>query len=81
MSFCLLSITDLSSFMFGMPYMRRPPTRSSRSNTVMLWPRWFNSSAQARPAGPEPTIATLLPERILGILGWIVPFAQAVSMM
>ena len=40
-----------SSFMLGIPYISRPPTRSFRSNTVTLCPRLFNWSAAARPAG------------------------------
>jgi len=35
--------------------------RSARSKTVTWWPAMFNSAAQARPAGPEPTTATFCP--------------------
>ena len=45
------STIDLSSFMFGMPYMSRPPTRSSRSKTVTSWPARLSCAAAARPAG------------------------------
>ena len=51
--------TDLSSFMFGMPYMSRPPARSWRSTTHTRAPRRAKSHAATRPAGPEPTTATL----------------------
>ena len=53
------STTDFSSFMLGMPYMSRPPGRSSRSNTVTRAPRRASSHAATRPAGPEPTTATV----------------------
>src|SRR5215218_7364674 len=44
-----------------MPYMSRPPIRSSFSKTVTLCPAQLSCWAVARPAGPEPTTATLLP--------------------
>ena len=59
-------MTALSSFMLGMPYISRPPTRSARSNTVTAWPRLFRYSATESPAGPLPTTATLLPVRVGG---------------
>ena len=75
------STTDFSSFMLGMPYIRRPPTRSSRSKTVTEWPRRLSWSAAASPAGPEPTTATFLPVRARGGRGTMSPFSQASSMM
>ena len=57
------STTCLSSFMLGMPYMSRPPTRSARSYTVTEWPARLSWSADASPAGPEPITATVLPVR------------------
>ena len=51
--------TDLSSFMLGMPYMSRPPVRSWRSTTVTRAPLRASSQALTRPAGPDPTTATL----------------------
>ena len=44
--------------MLGMPYMRSPPARSSRSTTRTRAPRRASSHAAARPAGPEPTTVT-----------------------
>mmetsp|Transcript_7761 Transcript_7761/g.16107 ORF Transcript_7761/g.16107 Transcript_7761/m.16107 type:complete len:252 (-) Transcript_7761:390-1145(-) len=73
------STVSFSSFMLGIPYMSRPPTRSARSNTVTLWPIWFNWSAQANPAGPDPTTATVMPVRSLGIRGVIFPSRKARS--
>mmetsp|Transcript_12789 Transcript_12789/g.38588 ORF Transcript_12789/g.38588 Transcript_12789/m.38588 type:complete len:263 (-) Transcript_12789:241-1029(-) len=67
---------SFASFMLGMPYMRRPPTRSSRSYTVTLWPSWFRQSAAASPAGPDPTTATRMPERVLGMRGVIQPSSK-----
>ncbi len=58
----------LSSFMLGMPYMSRPPTRSARSKTVTEWPALLSCAAAHRPAGPEPTTATFLPVRDFGRL-------------
>ena len=70
-----------SSFMLGMPYINSPPTRSSRSKTVTLWPRRLSWSAADSPAGPEPTTATRLPLRTLGGRGWTKPRSNAASMM
>ena len=52
--------------MFGMPYISRPPGRSSRSSTVTRWPARFSCCAAASPAGPEPITATFLPVRVAG---------------
>mmetsp|Transcript_68874 Transcript_68874/g.164316 ORF Transcript_68874/g.164316 Transcript_68874/m.164316 type:complete len:290 (-) Transcript_68874:5085-5954(-) len=73
--------TRLSSFMFGIPYMSSPPGRASRSNTVTWWPIWLSSSAAARPAGPDPTIATVCPVRSLGTRGLTQPSLKPRSMM
>ena len=43
--------------------------RSARSKTVTRWPALLSWSAQARPAGPEPTTATFLPVRFSGGFG------------
>ena len=58
--------TSLSSFMFGMPYISSPPMRPARSYTVTRCPARFSWSAAARPAGPLPTTATVLPVRVSG---------------
>mmetsp|Transcript_11620 Transcript_11620/g.25894 ORF Transcript_11620/g.25894 Transcript_11620/m.25894 type:complete len:296 (-) Transcript_11620:319-1206(-) len=75
----LLATLSLSSFMFGMPYISNPPTRSSLSYTVTLWPNWLSWSAAAMPAGPLPTTATLMPVRYFGTRAWIQPSSQARS--
>mmetsp|Transcript_20311 Transcript_20311/g.32784 ORF Transcript_20311/g.32784 Transcript_20311/m.32784 type:complete len:277 (+) Transcript_20311:902-1732(+) len=75
------STVSFSSFMLGMPYMSRPPTRSARSYTVTLWPIWLSWSAAARPAGPLPTTATLMPVRKGGTRGVIHPSSHARSTM
>ena len=54
------TISSLSAFMFGTPYIISPPTRSARSYTVTLCPALFSWSAAAMPAGPDPTTAHLL---------------------
>ena len=46
---------------FGMPYRRMPPGTGQKSNTVQRAPASVSSSATARPAGPEPMIATFSP--------------------
>ncbi len=65
--------------MGGMPYIRRPPIRSSRSNTVTVWPALLSCAAQARPAGPEPTTATVLPVRRSGGSATIHPSSNPLS--
>ena len=77
----LRSITHFSSFILGIPYISRPPTRSSRSNTVTLWPRLFNWSAAAKPAGPEPMTATRFPVLIFGGFGPAIPVSYARRIM
>ena len=62
-----------------MPSLSRPPTCSSRSNTVTLWPLALSCCAAASPAGPEPTTATVFPVRLLGGFGVIHPSAQPLS--
>ena len=59
----------LSSFMFGMPYISRPPGRSSRSSTVTVWPARLSCAAAASPAGPEPITTTFFPVRTVGATG------------
>mmetsp|Transcript_5273 Transcript_5273/g.15342 ORF Transcript_5273/g.15342 Transcript_5273/m.15342 type:complete len:251 (+) Transcript_5273:803-1555(+) len=73
------STVSFSSFMLGIPYMSSPPMRSARSKTVTLCPIWFNWSAQANPAGPDPTTATVMPLRSSGMRGVIFPSRKARS--
>ena len=51
--------------------------RSSRSNTVTVWPARFNKSAAAKPAGPDPTIATFFPVRRAGGDATIQPSSES----
>ena len=51
--------------------------RSSRSNTVTVWPALLSCAAQASPAGPEPTTATFLPVRLTRRLGDDPPLLEA----
>ena len=47
-----------------------------------MWPYFLlSSSAAARPAGPEPTTATALPERTFGGRGFTQPIPHALSMI
>ena len=55
--------------------------RSSRSNTATVWPARVSCCAAARPAGPEPTTATVLPVRRPGGSGSTQPLAKASSMI
>mmetsp|Transcript_19113 Transcript_19113/g.60011 ORF Transcript_19113/g.60011 Transcript_19113/m.60011 type:complete len:294 (+) Transcript_19113:956-1837(+) len=71
----------LSSFMEGMPYIKRPPPRSARSMTRTRWPARLSCCAAARPAGPEPTMATRRPVRCCGGCGRIQPLEKPCSMM
>ena len=75
------STMSFSNFIFGIPYINNPPARSARSYTVTECPAWFNSSALASPAGPDPIIAIFLPVRLLGILGVIQPFSNPLSII
>mmetsp|Transcript_22992 Transcript_22992/g.38480 ORF Transcript_22992/g.38480 Transcript_22992/m.38480 type:complete len:207 (-) Transcript_22992:5475-6095(-) len=76
---CTMSI--LSAFMLGMPYIMSPPQRSERSYTVTMCPALLSWSAAAIPEGPEPTMATVLPVRVSGGRGTIQPSSNALSMM
>ena len=68
-----LTISILSAFMLGTPYIIKPAARSARSYTVTRWPALLSWSAAARPAGPDPMTATFLPVRLTGGLGTISP--------
>ena len=81
MSLIRLSITLLSSFIFGMPYLNSPPALSLLSYTVTLCPRLFNSCATVSPEGPLPITATLFPVRVAGVSGFTSPFSYAYSMI
>src|SRR6201992_608636 len=55
--------------------------RSSRSNTVTACPARVSCCAAARPAGPEPTTATVLPVCSSGGSGTTQPSSKALSMI
>ncbi len=65
----------------GMPYRSSPPMRSSRSKTATVWPARVSCWAAASPAGPDPTIATVLPVSRSGGCGCTQLFDQAWSMI
>ena len=71
----LRSTICFSNFIFGIPYMSNPPTRSERSYTVTECPRRFKYSATQSPDGPEPTIATVFPVRTSGGSGLMRPLS------
>ena len=68
----------LSSFMFGMPYMSRPPMRSARSKTVTEWPARLSWAAAQRPAGPGADDGDLFAGADFGRLGHDPAFVPAV---
>ena len=76
-----LSITDFSSFMFGIPYRRSPPTRSLLSKTVTSCPRLFRSWAAASPEGPLPTTATFFPVLTFGTTSFTRSLSNANSII
>ncbi len=53
-------MTSFSILNSGMPYRIRPPISSARSYTTTVCPARVSCWAAARPAGPEPTTATVL---------------------
>lgn len=55
--------------------------RSARSYTATVWPARVSCWAAARPAGPEPMTATVLPDRRSGGRGTTSPLSHALSMM
>ena len=61
--------------------MSRPPGRSSRSNTVTRAPRRASSHAATRPAGPEPTTATVGASSPAGSKRRGPPFAHSWSLI
>ena len=76
-----LCTTALSSFIFGIPYIKSPPGLSLLSYTVTSWPLLLSFSAAARPDGPEPITATFFPVRTLGGSALIRPFSKAYSII
>lgn len=57
------------------------PTPSHTHSLPTLCPIWLRQSAAARPAGPEPTTATVIPVRCDGMRGTTQPSSNALSMM
>ena len=59
--------------------LNSPPILSSLSKTVTLCPALLICCAAARPAGPDPITATVLPVLDLGMWGLIQPSLKAFS--
>ena len=74
-------MTHFSILKSGMPYRSKPPIRSAFSNSVTVWPARASCCAAARPAGPEPTMATDLPVFPVGRIGCTSPSLKPRSMM
>ena len=60
---------DFSILNSGIPYRSNPPILSARSYTTTVCPARVSCCAAARPAGPDPTTATVLPDNRSGING------------
>mmetsp|Transcript_61284 Transcript_61284/g.114611 ORF Transcript_61284/g.114611 Transcript_61284/m.114611 type:complete len:209 (-) Transcript_61284:1-627(-) len=75
------TLSILSSFMEGIPYISSPPGRSALSMTSTRCPARFNCCAAAKPAGPEPMMATRRPVRCKGGCGFTQPFEKPYSMI
>ena len=73
--------TSFSNLNDGIPKVRRPPISSYLSNTTGLTPFRTRISAQARPAGPAPTIATFLSVQVTPDISGRQPILKAVSVM
>src|SRR5690606_15903333 len=74
-----LSTTHFSSLKSGIPYRSNPPMLLFFSYTVTWCPALFNWAAAAKPAGPEPIIATFFPVLVCGGLGFMYPSSKAFS--
>ncbi len=73
--------TVFSSLNSGMPKVSRPPISGFLSNTTGVTPLRTRISAQPRPAGPAPMIATFLPVGLTLDMSGRQPMAKAVSAM
>mmetsp|Transcript_31480 Transcript_31480/g.86681 ORF Transcript_31480/g.86681 Transcript_31480/m.86681 type:complete len:277 (+) Transcript_31480:1057-1887(+) len=76
-----ITFSVLPSFMEGIPYMSSPPPRSARSMTLTKCPARFSCCAAARPAGPEPMMATRRPVLCCGGCGLIQPLEKPYSII
>ncbi|CAI8226210.1 MAG: Uncharacterised protein [Marinobacterium sp. xm-d-530] len=74
-------MTSFSSLNSGIPKVRRPPISGLRSKTTGLTPLRARMSAQPRPAGPAPIIATFLSVQLTLDISGRQPMAKAVSVM
>ena len=75
------SMTFFSSLNSGIPKVSRPPISGYLSNTTGLTPLRARISAQPKPAGPAPTIATFLSVHTTLDISGRQPMAKAVSVM
>src|SRR5450830_1012862 len=73
--------TLFSSLNSGIPKVSRPPISGFLSNTTGVTPPRTSTSAQPRPAGPAPMIATRLPVGLTLDMSGRQPMANAVSVM
>ncbi|CAM5270509.1 hypothetical protein SSTU70S_07105 [Stutzerimonas stutzeri] len=73
--------TVFSSLNSGMPNVSRPPISGLRSNTTGATPLRTSTSAQPKPAGPAPMMATRLPVGLTLDRSGRQPIAKAVSAM
>ena len=75
------STTSFSSLNGGIPKVSRPPIFGWRSNTTGVTPLRARMSAQPRPAGPAPTMATRLPVGLTFDMSGFQPRLNASSVM
>ncbi|KPW90454.1 hypothetical protein ALO79_200334 [Pseudomonas syringae pv. castaneae] len=73
--------TVFSNLNSGMPKVSRPPISGFLSNTTGVTPPRTRTSAQPRPAGPAPMMATRLPVGLTLDMSGRQPMANAVSVM
>ena len=76
-----LRTTSFSSLKGGMPKVSRPPISVYLSNTMGVTPLRASTSAQPRPAGPAPTMATRLPVATTSDMSGRQPCLKASSLM
>ena len=74
-------ITSFSILNSGIPKVSRPPISGRLSNTTGLTPLRTKISAQPRPAGPAPMIATFLSVHFTEDISGRQPSANAVSLI
>ena len=76
-----LRITCFSILNSGIPKVSKPPISGRLSNTTGFTPARTRTSAQPRPAGPAPIMATFLSVHCTSLMSGRQPKAKAVSLM